>query len=279
MARVYSAVARRGKIVAERWGDADCAGAQTGIGVEPKRRSLMRPAQCRWPVFLLLVACLPALAHADDKADGKRTISVSAQGEAKAAPDEALLSFSVETTAVKATEATTENAKRSSAVAAAVKPLLEKGDTVSTTRYTLEPRYESVRPGDAREPRITGYVARNEVQVESHQLDKIGALIDAATTAGANRVNNLQFQLSHREEALQSAIEKAGADARAQAESVAKGLGVKLGRVVSASVSSGPIVMPRFARVAMAAEARAPTPIEPGDVSVSANLQVTYEIE
>lgn len=239
----------------------------------------MRSGQHHWPAALLLVACLPLLAHADEKTDTKRTISVSTQGEVKAAPDEVLLSFAVETTAAKATEATAENAKRSTAVAAAVKPLLGKQDTVSTTRYTLEPRYESVRPGEAREPRITGYVARNEVQVESHQLDQVGALIDAATTAGANRVNNLQFQLSSREQALRSAIEKAGADARAQADSAAKGLGVKLGRVMSATVSSGPIVVPRFARMAMAAEARAPTPIEPGEVSVSANLQVTYEIE
>jgi len=37
--------------------------------------------------------------------------------------------------------------------------------------------------------------------------------------------------------------------------------------------------MPRFRGMAMAAEVRAPTPIEPGDVNVSATLQVTYEIE
>ncbi len=239
----------------------------------------MRGAWHRWPIALVLLAAVPALARADENPASKRTISVSGQGQVKATPDEVSISFAVETSGSKAAGTTAENAKRSAAVATALKALLGKQDTVSTTRYTLEPRYENVRPGEPREPRITGYVARNQVLVESHRLDKVGDLIDAATAAGANRVNDLQFRLAQREQALQSAIEKAGADAHAQAESVARGLGVKLGPVMSASVSSGPIVMPRFRGMAMAAEVRAPTPIEPGDVNVSATLQVTYEIE
>ncbi|TMA50588.1 MAG: DUF541 domain-containing protein, partial [Deltaproteobacteria bacterium] len=88
-----------------------------------------------------------------------------------------------------------------------------------------------------------------------------------------------RFSLSQRSEQLGAALEKAGASARAQAESAARGLGVKLKRVLSASVQPQAIVMPRRFE-AMAAEARAPsTPIEPGEATVSATLQVVYEIE
>jgi uncharacterized protein len=233
-------------------------------------------------VLALLVFLIPAVVGAQEKsAEPKRSISVTGQGEVKAAPDRVLLSFAVETTAAKATEAAAENAKRSAAVAAAVKHLLDPKDVVTTTRYMLDPRYEAQKPGGQREPRIIGYVARNEVQVESRKIDAVGALIDAAIDTGANRISGLQFELSHRDEALQEAIEKAAADARMQAAAVAKGIGVRLKGVLSATTSSQPIPMPRhFGAFGMAAaEARVPTSIEPGQVSVNATLQVTYEIE
>lgn len=211
----------------------------------------------------------------------RRTIAVTGQGEVQAVPDRVYLTFAVETTGERAADAAAENARRSAAVAAAVKPLLAREDTIATTRYTVEPRYEPPRPGERREPRITGYVVQNAVRVESRQVDKVGALVDAANAAGANRVDGLEFALSSRAELLRAAIEKAGADARAQAESAAKGLGVRLRGVVSASTASVPVVSPRrFQAMEMAAEARAvPTPVAPGELAVSATLQVTYEIE
>jgi hypothetical protein len=221
-------------------------------------------------------------ARADDKAsDNRRTILVTGQGEVTGAPDLAIVAVAVETTAPKAADAVNENATRSANVAAALKALIEKDDKLTTTRYSLDPRYEPVKPGQPSEPRITGYVAHNEVQVETHKIDGVGTLIDAAIAAGANHVSSLQFTLSNRNEPLRAALEKAGAEARAQAESVAKALGVKLKGVVSATTSTAPVVQPRFfeGRAMAAMEVRPPTPIEPGTVSVSANLQVMYEIE
>jgi uncharacterized protein YggE len=224
---------------------------------------------------------LGSAVRADDaRSETKRTISVSGQGEVQGVPDRALVSFAVEVTGTRATDAANENAKRSNAVRAALEPVLYPEDTMTTTRYSLEPRYEASRPGEVREPRIIGYVARNQVQVETRLIEKLGTLIDNAANAGANRVDNLQFFLSQRADLVRVALEQAAADARAQAESIAKGLGVRLKGVVSANASSGPIALPRhFEARAMAAEARLATPIEPGEVKVSANLQVTYEIE
>ncbi len=61
-------------------------------------------------------------------------------------------------------------------------------------------------------------------------IDQVGALIDAAVAAGANHVGGLQFSFAKQDELLRTALEKAGADARAQAESVARGFGA--GRAV-----------------------------------------------
>ncbi|HLY39525.1 MAG TPA: SIMPL domain-containing protein [Candidatus Binatia bacterium] len=228
---------------------------------------------------LCLALLVPALAVAQERPSERRTIVVDGQGEVRATPDRAQLSFAVETTAARAGDAAAENAKRSAAVVAAVKPLAGAGGAVATTRYSIEPRYETARPGEPREPRITGYVAHSEVRVTDAPIDGVGAMIDAAVGAGANRVGGLQFTFAKQDELLRAALEKAGADARAQADSVARGLGVRLKGVVSATTHGRPMpIQPRFE--AMVSEARAaPTPIEPGEASVSATVQVTFEIE
>ena len=213
-----------------------------------------------------------------------RTIAVSGEGQAKAPPDLVLLAFAVETTAPTAGAAVSENARRSAALAAALKQGLGPRDKVFTTQYSLSPRYEQLDRGMAHPqtaPKIIGYVASNAVRVELRATDAVGKLIDAATAAGANRVDDLQFTLEARGPAQSEALALAGADAKRQAEATAAALGVTLGRVLTASTGSPPIIMPRqFGRMAMAPmEADASTPVEAGDVTVSATLQVTFEIQ
>jgi uncharacterized protein YggE len=70
-----------------------------------------------------------------------------------------------------------------------LKQQLASNGKVSTTGYGLDPVYEPRDRGAApAAPRITGYIARNEVRAETRSIDAVGKLIDAATKAGANRV-------------------------------------------------------------------------------------------
>jgi uncharacterized protein len=235
-------------------------------------------------VALVPLTCLSVPpAHADDRpAPERRTITVTGHGEVTAAPDRAALSVAVETTAPAAADAAKDNARRSTAVSAAVQRLTGKDDTLTTTGYSLEPRYDYPKRGETSEPRIVGYVARNQVAVETRKIDAVGELIDAAIRAGANRVESVQFTLSDRTDALRRALQQAGSQARVQADSIAKALGVTLKGVVSATTTSPPIVQPKYMARAMAAAEAAPAPpppIEPGDVTVATTLVVTYEIE
>lgn len=225
------------------------------------------------PLAALVLALFALPSRAEEPS---RTITVSGQGEVSVAPDLAIVSFAVETAAPKASAAAEANARISTAVAAAVRSRLGDQDEVRTTRYALDPVYEARERASAEPPRITGYVARNQVQVETRKADTVGPLIDAAIAAGANRVDGIQFTLQDRSAAERDALRRAGAEARLQAESVAESLGVRLKRVASATTESPPIFQPRYA---MAAEARSVTPVEAGNVTVSATLRVTYEIE
>ncbi len=227
----------------------------------------------------LLAAIIATTTRADDK-PSRRTITVTGNGEVTATPDLALVSFAVETQAKTASAAATENAAKSEKVVSAVKQQLKGEDKVETSGYSLEPQYQMQERGNVSPPSIVGYVARNQVEIQIQAIDAVGRLIDSAIAAGANRINNVQFTLKDRSPHLRAALTKAGAEARAQAESVATALGVQLKQVVSATTSSGPIVVPRYRDgFAMAAEKAVTTPLEPGEVKVSASLEVTYEIE
>jgi len=233
-------------------------------------------------LFLGLAACMYASSPvvAGDGTE-HRTIAVSGHGEVSVSADRAILSFAVETSAKKATEAAAENAAKSGNVVRRIKERLDAADRVQTVRYSLDPRYERPERGKVQRPRIIGYVAQNEVRVQTHDLKGVGGLVDAAIEAGANRISNLQFTLKKRDSYLRQALAEAGAQARAEAESIAAALGVKLKQVLSASTSSGPVVLPKrqpYMRAAAVA-ARPPTPMEPGAVTVAATLYVTYEIE
>jgi uncharacterized protein YggE len=224
-------------------------------------------------------AAAPA-ARADDDAEQPRTITVVGYGEVRASPDLALLELAVETTADTAARATTENARRTTAVIDALKKKIGSQDRVTTTGYSLQPRYASRRPGSDAPPEITGYVSSNQVRVETRGLDAVGELIDAAIAAGANRTDGLSFTLQNRSPHLRAALEKAGAEAQAQAQAIAAALQVKLGEVLSAATSGAPMPQPLYKTrmLAMAAEAVS-TPVEPGEVEVSATLTVSYRIE
>lgn len=232
------------------------------------------------PILLaLLLLASPVLA---DTTPPPRTIMVNGEGKVSVAPDLAIVSFGVETTAPTAAAAVADNAKKSTALVDALKQKIGAKDKVATTQYSLSPVYEQRDRASGAPPKITGYIASNQVRVELHDVKAVGSIIDAATGAGANRANDLQFTLEERAEAQSNALARAGADARRQAEATAAALGVELGRVLQASTSGGPIVYPKqFARgmVGMAADAAVAPPVEASDVDVNVTLQVTYEIK
>jgi uncharacterized protein YggE len=245
-----------------------------------KEYEMRAPPRLRTTVFVICTCLTAAAAVRADEVRERRTISVTGEGNVTAAPDLAIVSFAVDTTATEASAAGEENARTSTAVAEAIKKRLSDKDKVTTAHYSLDPVYEQRERGGNQPPKITGYVARNEVRVETHAIDRVGELIDVATKAGSNRVSGLQFTLDDRSPYLRQALEKAGAEARQQAESVAKAIGVQLKQVVSATTSTSPIVPRRFQGFGMAAaESRTQTPVEAGEVTVNAVLQVTYEIE
>jgi hypothetical protein len=117
--------------------------------------------------------------------------------------------------------------------------------------------------------------------VEAHNLKEIGIIIDAAAEAGLNNIESLSFDTTKRDEFRREALTQAVNDAKTTAETLAKAAGVKITRILQLSPSFDyPVPVYRdYALAKEAVPATPPTPIEPGDISVSASVNIVFEIE
>ena len=217
-----------------------------------------------------------ALAQSGENIFAKRTIEVDGSGETRTSPDTADLDLAIDTQARTAEEAASSNAALATKVIDALKAKLGDRGKVTTGGYSLDPQYDN-RPSER--PRIIGYNAQNTVTVHTGALDLVGALIDSAIAAGANRVNSLNFSVKDDTKARTEAIAIATRDARAQAEALASALDVKLGKVLKATTVSEARPIPIRMGRAMAMSASVATPVEPGELTVPATVSLTFEIE
>lgn len=216
----------------------------------------------------------------DGAAARQRTrVTVSGEAIVQAQPDTAVITIAVVTQNASASEAQAENASRSEAVLRAVRAAAGAGAEVKTSGYSLQPQmdYQPNMP-----PKITSYVARNAVLVTTGELARVGAVIDAATRAGANNVEGLAFTLRQDRPARSQALREATRDAMAKAGDIAAALGGRVVRIVEVSESGTyrPPMPVEYTRMT-AQDAAAPpsTPILTGSLDVRAHVQIVAEIE
>lgn len=200
-------------------------------------------------------------------------ISTSATGEARVQPDRATIMFAVETRASTAAKAGSDNARRQATVLDTLRKLGLSAGQVSTTGYSVAPEMRY----DGKQPQVTGYVARNVVRAEVQRIDQVGQLIDAALGAGSNVVSSLRFFSSKADEARRTALADAVGKARSDAEAMARAAGGTLGGLLEMATSGqGRPYGEEVAMARMAATADTPTPIEPGEQTVTVFVSVRW---
>ncbi len=202
---------------------------------------------------------------------GVRSVSVAGQGEVKVTPDLARIVFSVDSSGVDLVAAQGDNAKRTQAVIDKLKALGIADADLQTSGYNVSPQYD-------KEQKLTGYRVANGVRVTVRDLKALGATIDAAVGAGANRISNLSFDVANKIEATRKAREAAVADARTKAEQYAQLTNSTLGLVLT--ISEGTAAGgPEYRTAPAATAAGGATPIEPGQGAITLSVQVTYELK
>ena len=203
-------------------------------------------------------------------------LSISADAQTTRVPDVATLSTGVVTQAADANSALRANAEQMTGVMAAVKAAGIADRDVQTTGINLFPQY---RYAENQPPAITGYQASNTVNLKVRDLSKLGKVLDALVASGSNQINGPSFEVDEPESAYDEARRNALQKAQARADMYAKALGLRVRRIVSISEGGGfnpPGPMPMMKMAAM--DARAASPVSPGETALSANLNVVFEI-
>ena len=236
----------------------------------------MRPICCALALF---VAASPARGQPAAGSAPPAEIITTGTGSVRVAPDRATLQLTVLTRARVATDAAAENAKRQRAVIDTLRSLGLGPDQVSTAAYAVDPAYRY--EGRDRTPQQSGYVARNAVRVSLRELERLGAVIDAALAAGANDVGEIDFQYSRQAEAQLQALDSAVAQARARAGVMARASGGQIGALLELTTEErGP--RPGIG-VAMGtlrlSSSSGPTPISAGELTISATVLGRWRFE
>ena len=230
-------------------------------------------------VFLMVLwASLFVVAGCARKSNRITKVTVAGEATTRVEPDTAVVSLSVITQSSQAVTAQQENARKSEAVASAVKAIAGSTAEIKTSDYTLQPQYD---PRDNSLPKIIGYDARNSVIVTMSDLKNVGAVIDAASRAGANSIDGISFVLRQTSPARGQALADATQQAMNKARSIADALGGRVLRVVEeneSSTVSEPLGRDYDSKTGYTKD-KARTPITGGQLSIHSNVQVIIEVE
>ena len=203
-----------------------------------------------------------------------RQITVVGTGEAKAAPDRATVELGVRSEAKTAREALSDNSGKMAALIDQVKQLGVAAKDIQTSNFNISPTY--TQDGHT----VTGYQVTNTVSVVIRNLNSAGDLLDKVVSAGANTVYGMSFDIDNPKALQEQARNGAVADARTRAEAMAKAAGGTIGQIITISENIGSVPQPLIARgvAESAATAGGAPPVETGEQTIQAQVQITYEL-
>jgi uncharacterized protein YggE len=218
-------------------------------------------------------------AQSGSEGNPPRTLSVSGNGKAFLSPDIAYINIGVHTAGPDAAQAVADNNTQSQQVIDAIVALGIEAKDIQTLNFSIYPQ-QQYDPQGMPSGEIT-YMVDNTVYVTVRDLSKLGDLLDTAVSAGANSINGIQFDVADRDAALSEARKAAVADAQAQAQELAEVAGVTLGGIQNISTVSGGIPQVPFydGRGGGVAAEAASTPISPGQMLVTVDVTVVYQIQ
>lgn len=245
--------------------------------------------KCNCWVFVICALLISTLTACDSNVVSKvltpptsgRTIHVTGSGSVTGEPDIATLNIGVSVEKETVAEAREEAASAMTALIESLKANDIAEKDINTENFSIYPQYDYTEGGRV----LRGYRVNNTVRAKVRELDTLSDVIDDAAEAGRDNivVNSIQFMIEDTTEFQKQARRLAVKDAEAKAQTLADTSGVTLGKPVTITENtyfeSPPIPFP-VAEAALADDsARTSTPIAPGELTVTVNITVVYEIK
>lgn len=204
--------------------------------------------------------------------DKDHTLLVNGEGIVQASPDQATITLGVRTENIDPATAQQENAILVANVLKAMTSLGIPDDQIKTTDYRIEPQYDYQ---DGKEV-FRNYKVTHMIEILTSQINQVGAIVDTAVKNGANSVSHIRFSLANPElvynQALSISLSNAYQKALAITQTIRTTLVPTPLKVVE--LSGEPLPVLYQANVFSKAAA---TPIQPGELTISARVQVEYE--
>jgi hypothetical protein len=241
---------------------------------------MTQPVRTHWIAVLMAASMLTIVGVATAAETPLRLVSVTGTGEVKAQPDMAYVTLGVEARRPTLAEARTEVNAAVERVLALTRELKIEAKFVDSTRLQVQPDYRWDEK--ASQQVLLGYVVNRQVDVEMHDLDRLGALLEKAVSAGVNQMGGARLDSSRRKELEREALRQAVDDARLNADALARAAGAKLGPVQSISTAGAmpvPLYLERAKSVAAAPMAdAAEQTYTPSEMKFTANVSANFEL-
>jgi uncharacterized protein YggE len=216
------------------------------------------------------------------------TISFSGHGEITAVPDIANISFTISKDAAtgKDAQAGVVVIEKKALDALKAKKIADKD--IKTNDASFNPKYEyrqAICPqgssycGNGNQV-IVGYTASESITVKIRNTDDAGAIMQELGTVGVTNLNGPNFTIDNEDVLKLEARKEAIDDAKTKAESLAKDLGVSLGKITNFSENGNTPIMYAAKGMALDSIASAPAPavLPKGENTISSDVNITYEI-
>lgn len=227
-------------------------------------------------LFAALLACVVSQVNAQQITSPVSSIRVTADATVTAKPDRAQVDVGVLTQEKQPQNASSQNAKQIDTVVVAMHKLLGADADIKTINYALNPDYQ-YRPLGGKSA-VNSYTAMNVVRVTVDDLDKVGAVLDAATQAGANHVESVRYTVRDQQALHTQAVREAAAKARASADALASALNLRIVRILSVEEGDASLPGPDAPDLRDPSAPAAPPPAQSSSFVVTANVTLTVEV-
>lgn len=213
----------------------------------------------------------------------QRKVTIDARETVKVTPDMAQIVYRIVTEDKDPQTCQDKNGRQLDQAIQYLKGQGVQDNSIRTMDFSLDAQYD----WSGNQRRLTGYMMTTRLEVTDVPVEQVGALLSGAVAAGANEIDSVSYFSSRYDEAYKEALEKAMGMAKEKAETLAHAGGCQVTDVLSIRevgdsqagryVESGISRNSSYAALKMeAAEDTAAVAVMPGEMQVSADIEVEY---
>lgn len=202
-----------------------------------------------------------------------RIITVTGSGTVEVSPNYVQLQVEVRTEGEEVQQTQAENAEIMNRVIQSLLALNIPRENIQTAAFNIFPQYDFIEGKQL----FRGYEVTNALTVKIDDVEKASIVIDTAVANGANSVSSIQFGLDNPELVYQHALQRALQNAQTKAQTIAQSMKLALHPQPISIVEEQHQNVPERYKTLSMASSQVGTPIEQGEIPVSATVTVKYQ--